>query len=155
MKKKQVWRYECEYCGKKNYAAWAMNRHEPSCTKNPHRFCKVCAILEEIQTPTHKLIDCLPPLEDVQSEIDIPMGWGENYTMETQRIFNEESTKIVNESLPLLRKKANDCPACIMAALRQKGIPVPVATDFDYKKEMESIFSEINEDRLSEGGGCY
>ena len=31
-----------------------------------------------------------------------------------------------------------------MSALRQKGIPVPMATDFDFSSEMKSIWAEIN-----------
>ena len=46
---------------------------------------------------------------------------------------------------PKLRDMAGNCPACIMAALRQKGIPVPACGDlFDFKKERDSFWSDVN-----------
>ena len=35
-----------------------------------------------------------------------------------------------------------------MAALRQKGIPVPMATDFDFKAECQSIWDEFNAEQV-------
>ena len=51
----------------------------------------------------------------------------------------------VDAVLPKLREACNNCPACIMAALRQKGIPVPVAKNFHFKKECQSIWSDFND----------
>jgi len=61
--------------------------------------------------------------------------------------FSNKLTIAVNAALPKLREISGNCPACIMAALRQKGIPVPMATDFDFTLEMEEIWSEINNNR--------
>jgi hypothetical protein len=52
-------------------------------------------------------------------------------------------------ALPALRQAAGDCPACIMAALRQAKIPVPMVDGFSFKKEMEEIWSCINEAQAS------
>jgi len=48
MTKKKVWQYKCGYCGKKNYAAGHMKRHEERCTMNPHRFCGMCGCHPDI-----------------------------------------------------------------------------------------------------------
>ena len=58
--------------------------------------------------------------------------------------YHSGLTLAVNVALPELRKLTSNCPACIMSALRQKGIPVPMATDFDFSSEMKSIWAEIN-----------
>ena len=49
-----------------------------------------------------------------------------------------------------LREAAGNCPACILAALRQRGIPVPVAKSFSFTKEMESIWADINTRNLQD-----
>jgi len=49
-----------------------------------------------------------------------------------------------NQVLPKLRKLSGNCPACIMAALRQKGIPVPMVTGFNFSEEMKDIWNDIN-----------
>uniref|UniRef100_A0A6M3Y154 Uncharacterized protein n=1 Tax=viral metagenome TaxID=1070528 RepID=A0A6M3Y154_9ZZZZ len=50
-------------------------------------------------------------------------------------------------ALPALRKAAGDCPACIMAALRQAKIPVPMAEKFNFTAEMKNIWDGINESK--------
>jgi DNA-directed RNA polymerase subunit RPC12/RpoP len=42
MLKKQVTQYICEHCGKKNYSASHMTKHEKHCTRNPDRVCGMC-----------------------------------------------------------------------------------------------------------------
>jgi len=43
--------------------------------------------------------------------------------------------------LPQVRKAANNCPACILAALRQARIPLPI-DGFDYKAETRSMMDD-------------
>jgi hypothetical protein len=49
-----------------------------------------------------------------------------------------------------LREVAHNCPACILAALRQSGIQqfdgegAPFEPDFNFKSERDSVFSEYN-----------
>lgn len=59
MRKKQVWRYYCEFCGKGRCQANAIANHELHCTKNPHRQCGMCTIAEQ---PT-------PPMEWLKSAL--------------------------------------------------------------------------------------
>lgn len=42
MKRKQVWRYCCEFCKKSGCSASHIARHEKSCTANPDRHCGMC-----------------------------------------------------------------------------------------------------------------
>jgi hypothetical protein len=53
--------------------------------------------------------------------------------------------------LKKLRELAQSCPACMLAAIRQSGIQSAPddegfgkSVDFDFKKEKESFFSDIN-----------
>ena len=47
----QVNKYICDYCGKKQYASWAMKKHEKHCTMNPNRECRMCDLMGELQEP--------------------------------------------------------------------------------------------------------
>lgn len=44
-----------------------------------------------------------------------------------------------NKCLKWLREACDNCPACILAAIRQRGIPVPMVTDFDWTDEMKAV----------------
>lgn len=55
-----------------------------------------------------------------------------------------DATKL---ALPELRKACGNCPACIMAALRQKGIPVYMAEDYNWTDEMKAVWTIVNEEK--------
>jgi hypothetical protein len=59
----------------------------------------------------------------------------------------------INKGIDSLHDKVEGCPACILAVIRQKGIPVP-ATKFDFKKELNSFWSDYNDD-LAERYGYH
>ena len=61
------------------------------------------------------------------------------------RVFCDEFVAKVEGSMNELRKKTDNCPACIMAAIRQKGIPVKLVKSFEFTAEMEAIFAEYHE----------
>ena len=98
---------------------------------NPDRTCRVCELVEEEQRPIRERMAILP--EEVNDY------WG--YELE----LCSSSWPGLNEAVAKL-KELTGCPACIMAALRQKGIPVGAATDFDYKAEMSGVFSGAGEE---------
>lgn len=54
-------------------------------------------------------------------------------------------------AMPKLREEVENCPACILAALRQKKIPVPIVDGFDFKAEMQAIFSDLNSNGSGQG----
>jgi hypothetical protein len=136
MKIKTVKKYTCDHCGKSKYAAGAMRKHEQGCTKNPARVCRMCQFAEHEQQPITYLITLLPDASKL-NDVD----W----------IIDEELIKQVNAALPALREATNHCPACIMAALRQAGIPVPLASDFDYTKEVRWFWKQYDDSRVD----CY
>ena len=45
-----------------------------------------------------------------------------------------------------------DCPACMMAALRLRKVPVPMMEDFSFKREMVKIFADLDDVPSNEGG---
>ena len=59
MKKKQVWRYYCDFCKKSGCNGGHMKRHENSCTNNPDRKCKMCDSAGFEQKPIAVLISAL------------------------------------------------------------------------------------------------
>lgn len=55
MRKRQVWRYSCDFCKKANCSAGAMTKHERGCTNNPNRVCGMCKLVEGEQKPIAEL----------------------------------------------------------------------------------------------------
>jgi hypothetical protein len=140
MTKKQVWLYACDFCKKKKgRSSGHMKRHEQSCTLNPNRVCRVCKMKhgEDMQPFKQR------PIEELKRLLPDPSLF--KTEDEFENIIFDGLTEKVNEALPALREVCGNCPACIMAALRQKGIPVPVATDFKFSDEMKAIWTAINE----------
>jgi hypothetical protein len=124
MKEKLVKRYYCEFCRKGMSQRPAMEKHETHCTLNPNRRCKMCIIITggDEPVPMSELAALLP------GEVDHPFS------------------NPVAEALPNLREKVDNCPCCIMAALRQKGLAGYVTTEFDFRKECQAIFDTRREE---------
>ncbi len=140
MKTKKVNRYWCDYCNKAGLSKSAMERHEKHCTLNPSRACRVCSLLGGSHgLPVSNLVALLP-----DSAPYIAAQFDDNKA-------HRELAAALKAALPILREAVSNCPACIMAALRQANIPVPMADNFDFKAEMKSIFDDLNEERVM----CY
>lgn len=134
MKRKKVWRYYCEYCKKSGCSGGHMKKHETNCTLNPKRCCGMCKMLEQEPTGLQGAMQLLPdPKEHISKDTD-KLGFTEY----------DKLSEAVEKIMPQLRDVVGNCPACIMAALRQKGIPVPVAKSFDYRMESKEVFGEVN-----------
>ena len=150
MRRKQVWRYYCEFCGKGSCSGGGMAIHEKHCTMNPNRECRMCdasqrAYGDAVQQPIADLIAAL--------------GDGQKTGMAA------------------LRELASSCPACILAAIRQSGLPE--AEDarqregtygsngdidgtwmaFNFKKEADGFWSDYNanerENDCASYQGCW
>jgi hypothetical protein len=143
MKIKQVKQYICDFCGKKGLSSGHMKRHETHCTKNPDRKCRMCGILGNTQQPISHLMAVLPDPAEYAYEDEL--GW-EGYRTE---LFDA-----VNAVIPKLRDATSDCPMCIMAALRQRGIPVKGVTSFDYKKEVAGAWDMVRDEERTNGEFC-
>lgn len=139
MKTKRVNRYYCDHCKKQGGSASRMSRHEKRCTLNPNRECGVCDLLGVAQERMRNLAPILPD----------PAQYGD--TDELGRIsYDEALTDCANKCLKWLREACDNCPACIMAAIRQRGIPVPMVTEFDWSKEMKAVWAEVNDRNAQE-----
>jgi hypothetical protein len=128
VKTRKVNRYWCDFCNKGGLSAGHMRRHEASCTLNPLRVCRMCILMGNQQQSMDFLIG------------DLPRGF---------LSYQDEGGAWVEMRVDThgLRERAQGCPACMMAALRQQKIPVPLADGFDYKTEAQSIFHDLNKAR--------
>lgn len=84
-------RYYCDHCNKGNGSPSAMRRHERGCTANPQRVCGMCSMLAREEGP-----EPAPPLPILLDTLD-------------------------TEGFKAMCELANDCPACILSALRTKN----------------------------------
>lgn len=84
-------RYYCEHCKKGNGSPSAMKHHESGCTLNPQRVCGMCKMIAEEGGP-----EPAPPRDELV------------------RIMDAQGFKAMCEA-------SNDCPACILSALRTKN----------------------------------
>lgn len=84
-------RYYCDHCNKGNGSPSAMKRHEAGCTLNPNRVCGMCRMLADAGGP-----DPAPSRDELV------------------RIMDADGFKAMCAG-------CNDCPACILAALRTKN----------------------------------
>ena len=136
MKKFKTWRYKCDFCGKNGYQAASMRKHEEGCTANPDRICRVHKYVTGGEEPTvPKISDLIAVLQAHKYDID--------------------------HGLKELREAADDCPCCILAALRQSGFskgyydgevdeaPLIGKEQFDFQAELKSLWSEVNEAQRS------
>jgi hypothetical protein len=133
MKIKRKLRYYCDYCKKSGGSKYHIEKHEKGCTLNPNRHCRFCELVENEQKPMSELLSLIP---DVKQYEKFNINLGEN----SIEIPVEDANKI----LSTLREATNNCPICIMAALRQKGIPVPIISNFNYEKEVAVFWSDYN-----------
>lgn len=139
---KKVNRYYCEFCKKSGGSSGHIRRHEEHCTRNPNRKCRMCLLDDNFPQP--KMKDLLVLLPDPK-EYELEEEYGMVY-------YSIAFVPKVNEAIEKIRE-ITTCPACIMSALRQKGIPVPCAESFNYKKEVEELFYQRNQDQLEKNYG--
>lgn len=137
MKVKKVNRYYCEYCKKSGGNSYWIRKHEERCTLNPNRKCGFCNLLDQEQPDLQEAIRLLPEPKEYEN-------WDEAGFV----YYSSTLQTAIDEALPKLRTFVENCPACIMSALRQKGIPVPMATDFNFTKEGEAIWTEFNAEKM-------
>lgn len=121
-------RYYCDHCNKGNGSPSAMRRHERGCTMNPKRVCGMCKMLADEGGP-----EAAPPREELV------------------RIMDADGFKAMCTA-------ANDCPACILSALRTKNAfddttgpfvsgPDDGRQEWSYKRAKEQWWKEWNGNR--------
>ena len=135
MKAKKKWRYYCDFCKKVGGSKPGMERHELRCTANPNRVCGMCVALDQTQPKIQDLLDSLPTLQ----ELELPHG-----TIFSFRVLAEGHAYNVPD-IKKLRLVSGGCPACMLAALRQRGLTEIIDKDvFDYQKECSEAWKEVN-----------
>lgn len=136
MKKVMRPRYYCEFCNKGSGSGGHMKTHESRCTKNPARKCNMCTVLlGQTQPDLNTLMALLPTIAD-QKFMEYSFDGGHSW---------ENWRNVPPEAVAALRKAAGGCPACMMAALRQRGLPVPTAMEFNFTSESKQLLSDYNE----------
>lgn len=135
MRTKKVNRYWCDFCNKAGLQSRSMLVHEKHCTMNPGRDCRVCGLMGgSVKIGAEKmaaLVAILPAYVEYDGD-----GWG-NPTPAYSAFC-----KALPEAIPALRAATDNCPACIMAALRLAKIPVPMVNEFDFKAEMRAVLAD-------------
>ena len=134
MRKKKVWRYYCEFCKKAGCSGGHLKRHEEHCTMNPNRTCGMCEMMGGGAPDLQKVMQILPNPDDFKKT-------EEKFGFISFSGLEEATDKVLQE----LRDAVENCPACIMAALRQKGIPVPIVKNFNFTEECKSAWADFNE----------
>lgn len=144
MKSEKRWRYQCDYCKKWGGSAPHMKKHELHCTLNPRRECGMCKIVaggrdsDFVQSPLAEIVASLPDPEILlSSQWDFRNELASEQTMQTG----------IQTALSELRRKTGNCPACMLAALRQRGHCVPMFEGFNYKTESEDALRMWSEDQ--------
>lgn len=140
MRTKKVNRYWCDFCNKANLQAGAMLKHEKHCTLNPKRSCRVCTHVNGGGGSDPERLAGFVKL--LPSAVDYAHDGNGKPTSEYTAFCDA-----VQAAVSVLREAAEGCPACMMAALRQAKIPVPLAEGFDFKAEMQAVWDEVNEER--------
>ena len=137
MREKKVWRYYCDFCKKAGCSKYHLKRHEERCTLNPNRYCGICGFLEQTQCDIAEVKKLLPNPDDFSIDESDEFG--------TRTYFNSDRlTEAMEELMPDLRRETNECPACMLAVLRQGGIPVDFAKGFNFTEECKSAWKEFN-----------
>lgn len=135
MKRLKRWRYYCEYCKKSGSSGGHIARHEKSCTMNPDRICKFC---KHIGVEQPSMIDMLKILQIAKIKEDEDR-YGITFTIENEK-----------EAIEKLREVANNCPACMLAAIRQYTKYPMIFTAFSFPEEKKIFWDTINEDNVCE-----
>ena len=133
MKRVKKWRYYCEFCKKSGASGGHMARHEKSCTLNPDRVCRMC------KAPLDGWREDQPEMVDMIKALDIAVI--DKHEVEDSEVYTIKNEK---EAVEALRDVANNCPACMLAALRQHGYPF-LFDSFSFKDEKERFWSDVNE----------
>ena len=93
----------------------------------------MCDVLETDHTPLDELIALLPDPNMPDTRADFEIWDGKPSPLYAA----------LAEVMPLLRKKANGCPVCVFAALRQAKIP-PDRELFNLKVECKQALADSN-----------
>lgn len=140
MRKVKRWRFFCDHCKKSGGTSHHMLKHERGCTANPDRVCGICDRIGINAAPLAELIAFVR--QAGKSEYD---EHSDHYWLSVDA-----------EAFAQLKQKADECPCCILAALRQTKAEVKGgALLFDFKKELKEIWSRYDDDAYQDRVASY
>lgn len=150
MKKVQRWRYYCDFCTKAGQSGYHMGNHEKHCTLNPARECRMCTKINGGSgTDMAEMLALLPaPAQYMKTITPETDGWITQLPLDM--LDGEKIGPVIEAAMPALRELTENCPVCIMAAFRQKKIPLPLVESFNFTQEMKDMWNDINEARAEE-----
>jgi len=155
MRKVQRWRYYCDHCTKAGQSGYHMANHEKHCTLNPLRECRMCLHINGGNgTDVAEMLALLPDpaayMRTITSETD---GWITDAPFD---VLDDAKIKpVIEAAMPALRELTESCPVCIMAAFRQRKIPLPLVESFDFKREKQELWNGINEEKQEREHAYY
>lgn len=130
MKAVKRWRYYCDYCKKSGGSKHHMEDHERSCTMNPNRDCSMCLYTGGFDSGLAEMVAI------IKSRIT---SFESDYGYEVWKIADGETEGSIIAKI----RDISGCPACILAAIRQSGVPF-LFESFNYKKERDDVWKEVN-----------
>lgn len=132
--------YYCEHCSKKGLAANHIRNHEGRCTNNPHRYCGVCEMSGHTSVTVERL-----KMRFTLADNPIVAFRDHEDVYDPDANYDEKLVTWIGEPITLqeIRRLADDCPACILAILRQTGLNLHYfhLEKFDFKKELQDYVS--------------
>lgn len=139
MRKAQRWRYYCDHCKKSGGSAHHMARHERGCTANPGRVCGICDRIGLTAAPLAELISLVRAIGTPEYSEPTDQSWF---------LLNKEA-------FATLREKADNCPCCILAALRQGNANTASDVDFNFRQAIKDVWKDYDDDAYQERIASY
>lgn len=95
MRMKMRPRYYCDHCGRGSGSASFIRRHEPTCTANPSRKCRMCESMPDADRQARRAAILTAP---------------------------GNSQEAWKAKMRELREECDGCPCCILTAIRQSKV---------------------------------
>ena len=130
--------YYCDFCNKRSLSASHMIKHELHCTANINRECKLCDY-DDFENDLHKIVESLKSrfiIEEENTELGV-----------FEKVVWTGDPATIDE----IKRMANDCPNCTLAALRLTNMHFGIFNfDYDYKKHLQEWYAERDQEQTYE-----
>lgn len=144
MRQAKRWRYYCDFCKKSGGRKDIIVKHERGCTARPDRICGLCDHRGEVQPELTALTGFIDTYCKDLPRYDIYL---DSVRMRDRDMISVSSDKL-DPMVEELGKLANECPACMLAALRQAK--TETYSNFKFKERLDAWWAEENANREPE-----
>jgi hypothetical protein len=138
--------YYCDHCNKRNLSLFHMRKHEAHCTANPLRICGVC----ESASISRGAIERFKARFSLADNPNANPSFDDIYDPEQNH--DEKIVTWIGEPITLreVRDSVDNCPACILAVLRQTGLNRHYfhLEKFEFKKELRDYLNANRADLM-------